>query len=231
MTAQEKQPDYIGHRERLRTRFLADEGKSMPDYELLELILMLAIPRRDVKPLAKKLLSKFKSFANVINADIKELMSIDGIKENSATALKLVKASAVRLSWQTLQNEDSPVIGNWDSLIDYCRSSMAYNDVEEFRIIFLNSKLKVIGEETQQRGTATQVNVHPREIVKSAINKEASAIILVHNHPSGDTTPSKADIEVTKQINEACNLVSIKLLDHIIISTNTYYSFKDHGLI
>lgn len=231
MTAEEKQPDYLGHRERLRKRFLKDEGRSMPDYELLELLLMTAIPRRDVKPLAKKLLAKFKSFAGVISAPIEELMAEEGIKENSATVLKLVKAAAVRMSWQKLENEDAPVIANWDSLIDYCRSSMAYKDIEEFKIIFLNNKLKIIDEEVQQRGTATQVSIHPREVIKSAVNKEASAIILVHNHPSGDTTPSRADIEVTKQINEACKLVSIQLLDHVIISQNTNYSFKDHGLI
>lgn len=226
-----EEPDYIGHRQRLRSRFLAGGGKDMPDYEFLELLLMIAIPRRDVKPIAKQLIKKFNNLAGVLNASIEDLQAIEGIKETSATMLKIVKECALRMSWQNLQNDDAPVISNWDVMVDYCRASMGYLDVEEFRIIFLNSKLKLIGEETQQRGTINNVAVHPREVIKSAINKGAAAIILAHNHPSGDSTPSRADIEITKQINEAAKLVNIKLLDHLIISKNTIYSFKDHGII
>lgn len=227
----QEQPDYIGHRQRLRARFLAGGGKDMPDYEFLELLLMIAIPRKDVKPIAKRLIKKFGSLAGVLNAQIEELQTIDGIKENSATMLKIVKECALRMSWQNLQNEDLPVISNWDSMIDYCRAAMGYLEVEEFRIIFLNNKFKVIGEEVQQRGTVNNVAIHPREVIKSAINHGASAIILAHNHPSGDTVPSKADIDVTKQISEAAKLVNIQLLDHLIVSKNIVYSFKDHGII
>ena len=145
--------------------------------------------------------------------------------------LKIVKECALRMSWQNLQNEDLPVISNWDSMIDYCRAAMGYLEVEEFRIVFLNNKFKVIGEENQQRGTVNNVAIHPREVIKSAINHGASAIILAHNHPSGDTVPSKADIDVTKQIAEAAKLVNIQLLDHLIVSKNIVYSFKDHGII
>lgn len=227
----QEQPDYIGHRQRLRARFLAGGGKDMPDYEFLELLLMIAIPRKDVKPIAKRLIKKFGCLAGVINASVEELQQVDGIKENSATMLKIVKECALRMSWQNLQNEDLPVISNWDSMIDYCRAAMGYLEVEEFRIVFLNNKFKVIGEEIQQRGTVNNVAIHPREVIKSAINHGASAIILSHNHPSGDTVPSKADIDVTKQIAEAAKLVNIQLLDHLIVSKNIVYSFKDHGII
>ncbi|MFV0627381.1 MAG: RadC family protein [Alphaproteobacteria bacterium] len=227
----EELPDYLGHRQRLRERFLSGGGKSMPDYEFLELILTIAIPRRDVKPLAKKLVTKFKSFAGVINAPMEELLEFEGIKENSATVLKIIKEAAIRLNWQVLNNSDEPVINNWDVLIDYCRSSMGHQEFEEFKIIFLDSKLKVIGEESQQRGTIDQVAIHPREVIKSAMMKGASAIILIHNHPSGNTTPSKADIDITKKINAAAEAMNIRVLDHIIISKKDYYSFKDHRII
>lgn len=224
-------PDYLGHRERLRKRFLNDGGKSMPDYELLELLLMVAIPRRDVKPVAKELIKKFGNFAGVINAPVENLVSIDGIKENSATVLKIVKEAALRMSWQVLQDEKEIVISGFDAMVDYCRSAMAYQEVEEFRILFLNSKFKLIGEEVQQRGTVDQVAVHPREVIKSAMVKGATAIILAHNHPSGSTNPSKADIDITKKIKEAAEAVDIQLIDHIIISKTNYFSFKDLGLI
>lgn len=227
----EQEPDYIGHRRRLRARFLAGGGKDMPDYEFLELLLMIAIPRRDVKPLAKSLLKKFGCLAGVLNASVEELQSVDGIKENSAAMFKIVRECALRMSWQNLQNDDAPVISNWDTMIDYCRAAMGYLEVEEFRVIFLNAKLKLIGEEVQQRGTVNHVSVHPREVIKSAINGGASALILAHNHPSGDTTPSKADIDITRQITEAAKLVGIKVIDHVIVSKNTVYSFKDHGII
>lgn len=215
----------------MRTRFLSGGGKDMPDYEFLELLLMIAIPRRDVKPLAKQLIKKFGTFAGVINAPLEELLAIDGIKENSAAVLKIVKESALRMSWQNLQNDDVPVISNWDVMVDYARMAMSHLDVEEFRIVFLNSKLKVIAEEVQQRGTVNQVAIHPREVIRAAINHGATAIILMHNHPSGDTTPSKSDIDITKQVAEAAKLVNISVLDHLIVSKFTVYSFKDHGII
>lgn len=224
-------PDHLGHRQRLRTRFLSGGGKNMPDYELLELILTTTIPRRDVKPLAKDLIRKFGNFANVVSAPIEELLQIDGIKETSACAIKLIAEGAIRMSWQNLNNADAKIINNWDTMIDYCRTTMAHQKTEEFKIIFLNSKLVVIGEESQQRGTVDHVSIHPREVIKSAMLKGASAMILVHNHPSGNVKPSKADIEITKTIISAATAVSIQVFDHIIISKTDVFSFREKGLV
>ena len=225
------EPDYLGHRERLRRRFLLGGGRDMPDYELLELLLTIAIPRRDVKPLAKELIRKFGSFAEVVNAPLEELMLVKGVKENTAAVLRIVRECSVRSSWQSLRGMDAPVISDFDAMVDYCRSAMAYQTVEEFRIIFLNSKLYVIGEEIQQRGTVDQVAIHPREVIKSAMMHGASAMILVHNHPSGIVTPSKADMEITKRIKEAVEAVSIRLFDHLIISKSSVYSFHNQGFV
>lgn len=222
------EPDYLGHRERLRRRFLLGGGRDMPDYELL---LTIAIPRRDVKPLAKELIRKFGSFAEVVNAPLEELMLVKGVKENTAAVLRIVRECSVRSSWQSLKGTDAPVISDFDAMVDYCRSAMAYQMVEEFRIIFLNSKLYVIGEEIQQRGTVDQVAIHPREVIKSAMMHGASAMILVHNHPSGIVTPSKADMEITKRIKEAAEAVSIRLFDHLIISKSSVYSFHNQGFV
>ena len=225
------EPDYLGHRERLRRRFLLGGGRDMPDYELLELLLTIAIARRDVKPLAKELIRKFGSFAEVVNAPLEELMLVKGVKENTAAVLRIVRECSVRSSWQSLKGTDAPVISDFDAMVDYCRSAMAYQMVEEFRIIFLNSKLYVIGEEIQQRGTVDQVAIHPREVIKSAMMHGASAMILVHNHPSGIVTPSKADMEITKRIKEAAEAVSIRLFDHLIISKSSVYSFHNQGFV
>lgn len=225
------EPDYLGHRERLRRRFLLGGGRDMPDYELLELLLTIAIPRRDVKPLAKELIRKFGSFAEVVNASLEELMLVKGVKENTAAVLRIVRECSVRSSWQSLKGTDAPVISDFDAMVDYCRSAMAYQMVKEFRIIFLNSKLYVIGEEIQQRGTVDQVAIHPREVIKSAMMHGASAMILVHNHPSGIVTPSKADMEITKRIKEAAEAVSIRLFDHLIISKSSVYSFHNQGFV
>ena len=225
------EPDYLGHRERLWRRFLLGGGRDMPDYELLELLLTIAIPRRDVNPLAKELIRKFGSFAEVVNAPLEELMLVKGVKENTAAVLRIVRECSVRSSWQSLRGMDAPVISDFDAMVDYCRSAMAYQTVEEFRIIFLNSKLYVIGEEIQQRGTVDQVAIHPREVIKSAMMHGASAMILVHNHPSGIVTPSKADMEITKRIKEAAEAVSIRLFDHLIISKSSVYSFHNQGFV
>ena len=224
----EQVPDYYGHRKRLKERFLLGGGRDMPDYELLELLLMLSIPRKDVKPLAKQLLAKFGSFSAVINAPAAALYEVSGIKESSYIVFNIVREAAVRSSWDSLKNQDAPVINNWDSMLDYCRTAIGYRDVEEFRIIFLDVKLKVIGEEVQQRGTINQVAIHPREVIKAAISNQANSIIMMHNHPSGEVKPSSADISMTQIINNACRAVGIKLLDHIIISRNNYYSFAQN---
>lgn len=227
----EKKPDYLGHRVRLRQRFLNGEGRDMADYELLELVLTMAIPQRDVKPLAKILIAEFGSFAGVLNASNENLLNVNGIKENTLTMLKVIKASALRMSWQNLTATDEPILNNTDVLIDYCRAAMSFSEVEEFRIIFLDSKLRVMAQEVQQRGTINQVAIHPREVIKAAMAKKARAIILVHNHPSGDVTPSKADVEITMRIKEAAKAVDIELFDHLIISKNDAFSFSTHCII
>lgn len=225
-----EEPDYLGHRQRLRNRFLKSP-ESLPDYELLELVLMTALPRRDVKPLAKDLIRKYKDFAGVINAPLAELVQFDGLKENSATILKIVKEAAIRLTWQTFKNTDAPVLASYDALVDYCRCSMCHQEVEEFRIIYLNKKYRVIGEEVQQRGTIDHVSIHPREVVKAAVANNAAAIVMVHNHPTGVVTPSQADMAVTKLVKEACKAFSIELLDHIIIGESAYFSFRDKRVL
>lgn len=226
-----KEPDYLGHRARLKQRFMNDEGKSMPDYELIELLLTYVIPRRDVKPIAKNLIRKFGSLSGVLMAKPNDLQEIDGVKESSVVLFKAIKEAAHRLTWSELSDGDKPVISNWDAMIDYCRSEMALLDVEEFRVIFLNVKWQVVGEEIMQRGTINQVAIHPREVVKMAMEKKASAVILVHNHPSGDVKPSRADIDMTKQIKIALESISITLVDHIIIGKNNYNSLKSLQVI
>ncbi len=224
-------PDYAGHRERLKERLISGGGKSMPDYELLELVLTLAIPRRDVKPIAKELIKKFGTFAGVINASKEDLYTCKWVKDGAYAIFKIIQESVLRTSWQHLKNCDDAVVNNYDSLVSYCRSAMAYNDVEEFRIIFLNAKFKIVAEEIQQRGTIDCVAIHPREVIKAAISKAAASIIMVHNHPSGDVTPSKADIDITRRIKEAAQAVNITLWDHIIVSKSDEYSFRDKGIL
>lgn len=224
-------PDYAGHRQRLRQRFLLGEGKDMADYELLELLLTLAIPRRDVKPLAKKLIQTFGNFANVIAAPEHSLKEINGIKDNTVTILKLIKVAAQRLSWQNLSSDDLPVLLNIDSLIDYCRSTIAYSEVEELHLLYLDAKLKIIDCELMQKGSVSAVSASPREIVKTAINKNASGLIMVHNHPSGSPKPSENDIVLTQRVEQACHLMGIKLHEHIIITRSDYFSFLEHQLL
>ena len=227
----EDSPDYLGHRARLRDRFLNGGGKSMADYELLELLLTYAIPRRDVKPIAKDIVRKFGSLAGAAKASVPQLVEVNGVKENTAVLLKVIQEAARRFSWAELSATDAPVISNWDAMIDYCRTEMSHLDIEEFRIIFLDVKFRVIGEEVMQRGTINQVAIHPREVVKMAMEKKASALILVHNHPSGDVKPSRADVEITKQIKQALEAINIALLDHIIISKYDYASLKSLQVI
>lgn len=220
-----------GHRQRIRERFLKNGGKDMPDYEFLEAYLTIAIPRRDVKPLAKVLIAEFGSFCGVVNAPEQKLLQIDGVGENTLFALKMIKEAAIRMSWQELQGSDLPVIANMDSLIDYCRMTMGALQIEEFRLIFLNAKNRVIAEEVQQRGTINHVTIHPREVVNLALSKNAAAVIMAHNHPTGDVTPSKADIEVTKLVRDGLKTMDITLHDHVVIGKGNYFSFRDRGLL
>lgn len=224
-----EEPHYLGHRQRLRERFLQASGDELPDYELLELILFAAKPRGDVKPLAKRLLKIFGTFDKVLYATEAELRKIDEVGDAVITALKTVRVASARLLKS--QIEDRPVIQSWTALMDYLRLSMGKNRVEQFRVLFLNNRHSLIADEVMQEGTVNHTPVYPREIVKRALEHSASALILLHNHPSGDATPSKADIDMTKKIVEAAQTVSITVHDHVIVTEQGHYSFKSFGLI
>lgn len=218
-----------GHRERLRERFLKGGADAMPDYELLELTLFAALPRRDTKPLAKALLARFGSFAEVIAAPRARLMEVKGVGEAVANHLKIVEAAAHRLA--KTQVIGRPALSSWTALLDYCTTTMARAQNEEFRILFLDRKNVLIADEVQNRGTVDHTPVYPREIVKRALELSASAIILVHNHPSGDPTPSKADILMTREIVAAAKALGLAVHDHLVIGRGGHASFKSLGLI
>lgn len=225
----DEQIHYLGHRARLRTRFLQADGDRIPDYELLELVLFSAKPRGDVKPLAKRLLKIFGSFDRVIYAEEQELRQVHEVGDAVIATLKTVRVAAQRMLRSEI--EDKPVIQTWSALMDYCRLKIGRTKVEEFHVLFLNHKHALIADEVMQRGTINHTSVYPREIIKRALELSASAIILLHNHPSGDLTPSKADIEVTQKIVDAAKAVTIAVHDHVIISEHGNYSFKSYGLI
>ena len=227
----EELQDFIGHRQRLKERFKLGGGRDMADYEMLELLLTLAIPRKDTKPLAKALVKEFGSFAEVLFASDDKLMTFTGLKENTILVFRIVREAALRMTWQKLSATEAPVLTSYDAIIEYCRAASGYKDREEFRVIFLNAKNRIIGEEVQQRGSVNAVAIHPGEVMRSAVLKGATALILVHNHPSGDVTPSRADIEVTRKIAEALAAVEIRLIDHFIVSKSLVFSFNDHGLL
>lgn len=222
-------PHYLGHRARLRERFLGVGGDALPDYELLELILFSARPRGDVKPLAKELLKRFGSFAKVVYAEDASLREVPEVGDAVIAALKTIRVSAQRLIKSEIENQ--PVIQSWSALMDYCKLAMGSNKIEEFRVLFLNHRHALIADEVMQRGTINHTPVYPREIVKRALELAASAVILLHNHPSGDPTPSKADIDITKKIVEAAATVNVTVHDHVIITQTGYYSFKSFGLM
>ena len=223
------EPHSKDHRKRLRQRFLAGGADALPDYELLELLLTLAIPQKDVKPLAKTLIARFGSFNQVLTASPEALQEVDGIKEAAATALKVIQASAQRLARQEVMNR--PVLASWDKLLDYCHISLAHRDIEQFHLLFLDRKNVLIADEAQQRGTVDHTPVYPREVVKRALELNATAIIMVHNHPSGDPTPSRADIEMTKLVRDAAKAVGITLHDHLVIGKKGHASFKSMNLL
>jgi len=218
-----------GHRERLRARFRKAGIDGVQDYELLELVLFRAIPRRDVKPLAKDLIAKFGGFAEVLAAPIERLVEVKGVSESVAQELKIVQAAAIKLTQERILKR--PVISSWNDLLSYCRASMADEKIELFRIMFLDKKNILIADEVQQRGTIDHTPVYPREVVKRALELGASAIILVHNHPSGDPTPSTADVEMTKQIINAAKVLNIRVHDHLVIGHKHHASFKSLGLL
>lgn len=223
-------PSYMrDHRKRLRERFLSGGADAVPDYELLELILFRAIPRQDVKPLARALIDHFGDFNRVISAPITQLIQVKGVGDAAALEIKIVEASAHRLSRAKIMQRH--VVSSWDALIDYCHTVMAHRDTEQFRVLYLDTKNTLIADEAQAQGTIDHVPVYPREVVKRALDLNAAALILVHNHPSGDPTPSQADIDMTGQIADAANALRITLHDHLIIGKSRELSFKAQGLL
>ena len=222
-------PGSEGHRQRLRARLLTAGPESVADHELLELVLFLALPRRDTKPVAKAMIARFGSFANTISAPLNELRDIDGMGEAAAAALKTVQAAALRLMRAELQ--DRPVLGNWDQLMDYLTAVLSRERVEQFRILFLDNKNRLLADEAQARGTVNHTPVYPREVAKRALELHATALILVHNHPSGDPTPSRPDIEMTQAIKAALSTLAVVVHDHIIVGNGTWLSFRREGLL
>jgi DNA repair protein RadC len=225
----EGEPHYHGHRERLRNRFREAGANALSDYELLELLLFRVLRQGDVKPLAKALLAKFGSFAEVLAAPEPRLREVKGVGESVVTELKIVHAAANRMLLDKVK--ERPVLSSWDAVRDYCRSSMAFADKEHFRILFLDKRNHLIADEVQQTGTVDHTPVYPREVMKRALELSATAIILVHNHPSGDPTPSRADIQMTQSIIEIARTLGIAVHDHIIVGKDGCVSLKSQKLI
>ncbi|MET4102634.1 DNA repair protein RadC [Roseovarius sp. MBR-78] len=224
------QPSYIrDHRRRLRERFLNGGAAAIPDYEMLELVLFRAIPRRDVKPMAHALLARFGDFAGVISAPSGQLCEVAGVGDSVVTELRIVEAAAHRLAQARVIGR--PAISSWAALIAYCRTSMAHRATEQFRVFYLDRKNMLIADEESARGTVDHVPVYPREVVKRALLLDASALILVHNHPSGDPTPSQADITMTAEVQRAAEALGLVLHDHVIIGKSAEVSFRADGYL
>jgi DNA repair protein RadC len=221
-------PHYWGHRERLRKRFREGGAVAIPDYELLELVLFRAIPRRDVKPLAKDILARFGSFAEAIAAPPERLLEIEGVTDAVVTEIKIVQAAALRASQGEVKQR--PVLAAMSTVLSYLRSAMAFEDREQFRILFLDKRNRLIADEVQGRGTVDHTPVYTREVLKRALELSASAIILAHNHPSGDPTPSKADIDMTKQIVDVAGKLGVTVHDHVILGRDGHLSMRSAGI-
>jgi DNA repair protein RadC len=222
-------PHYLGHRERLRERFHGAGPDALSDYELLEMVLFTARSQGDVKPLAKALIKTFGSFAEVIHAPEARLREVKGVGDRTVTELKLIAAAASRIAKGQLQQRT--LLSSWNDVVDYCRTSMAFADKEQFRVLFLDKRNKLIADEVQQTGTVDHTPVYPREVIKRALELSATAVILVHNHPSGDPTPSAADIHMTKAIVDIATPLGIAVHDHIIVGKNGHASLKGLKLI
>jgi DNA repair protein RadC len=222
-------PHYHGHRERLRERFRGAGADALSDYELLEMVLFRALPRRDVKPLAKSLIGRFGSFAEAVHAPEARLREVSGLGDAAITEIKLIAAASSRVARGQLKQRT--LLSSWDSVIEYCRTAMAFADKEQFRILFLDKRNQLIADEVQQVGTVDHTPVYPREVVKRALELSATAVILVHNHPSGDPTPSQADIQMTKAIVDIAQPLGIAVHDHIIVGKNGHASLKGMRLI
>lgn len=221
-------PDHAGHRARLRQRLLADPA-GLLDHELVEYLLALAIPRRDTKPLAKALLTEFGGIGGLLTAEPEAMMRVDGMGEGAAAAIRIAQGSALRLLHA--QVADRPMLANWQALLDYLRADMAHRGVELFRVLHLNTRNILIRDEIMNHGTVDQAPVHVREVIRRALELQSAAIILVHNHPSGDPSPSRADIEITRRIVEAGKPLNIAVHDHLIIGANGHASLRAQGLI
>ena len=221
-------PHYAGHRQRLRERLFQAGAEALQDYELLEMLLFTAIPRRDVKPIAKDLLAEFKDLWSLLNAKPERLMAF-GLSETAAASLLVTGALVLRAHKKSIMEQ--PVLNSWQRIVDYCRAAMAHETEEQFRLLFLDRKNHLLHEEVQQRGTIDHTPVYPREVVKRALEIGAGAIVLAHNHPSGDVTPSKSDIEMTRAIMDACRPLGIAIHDHLIIGRDAVTSFKTLGLL
>lgn len=223
-------PSYIkDHRKRLRDRFMIGGAAAMPDYEVLELVLFRAIPRQDVKPLAHLLLETFKDFNGVLSAPVERLRRVKGVGDAVVQELKIVEAAAHRLARAKVMRKH--VVSSWDALLDYCHTTMAHRETEQFRVLFLDRKNMLIADEEQAQGTVDHVPVYPREVVKRALELNASAIILVHNHPSGDPTPSDSDVTMTQQVEDAARALGLTLHDHLIIGKSRELSFRAQGYL
>jgi DNA repair protein RadC len=218
-----------GHRDRMRARILAGQGDSMADYELLEMVLFIALPRIDTKTLAKTLIARFGSYAAVIAAPREELLTVKGVGESAVATLKVVQLAAQRLA--RAEVVDRPVLGNWDRLMDYLHAVLARERIEQFRVLFLDTRNRLLADEAQAKGTVNHTPVYPREVVKRALELKATALILVHNHPSGDPTPSRDDIEMTQEVKRAASALSIVLHDHVIVGNGKWLSFRREGLL
>lgn len=221
-------PDHAGHRARLRQRLLADPA-GLLDHELVEYLLALAIPRRDTKPLAKALLTEFGGIGGLLTAEPEAMMRVDGMGEGAAAAIRIAQGSALRLLHA--QVADRPMLANWQALLDYLRADMAHRGVELFRVLHLNTRNILIRDEIMNHGTVDQAPVHVREVIRRALELQSAAIILVHNHPSGDPSPSRADIEITRRIVEAGKPLNIAVHDHLIIGAHGHASLRAQGLI
>ena len=229
-TATKKEPHHgEGHRERLRARFIRSGAGSCEDYELIEMVLFAAIPRRDVKPIAKKLLSRFGGISGVLGASLSDLKQIEGLGENAAVLFRVIHSLTQRMLMEDITKK--PVLTSWKKLIDYCHVAMAHEKREHFRVLFLNRKNQLIADEVQQIGTVDHAPVYPREIVRRALELGATALILVHNHPSGDPEPSDSDIAMTEEIIRAAKALDVLVHDHIIVSRSGHTSFKSLGIL
>ncbi len=228
-TAAPPAPGAEGHRGRMRAKLLAAGSEALADYELLEMVLFLALPRRDTKAIAKQMLARFGSFAGVVAAPVTELLRIEGVGDSGAAAVKTVHAAALRLARAEVM--ERPVLSNWDRLMDYLNAAIARERIEQVRVLYLDTRNRLLADEAQSRGTVNHTPVYPREVVRRALELHATALILVHNHPSGDPTPSAADIAMTREICAAAKALSVAVHDHVIVGNGRWLSFRREGLM